>query len=270
MPDPLAARQLLRAYGIRPRKSLGQNFVVDGQALDDILLAAELHGTEAVVEVGAGLGALTRRLSVAAAHVTAIELDPRLHPVLRAVLEGAENVDLLAGDALTLEIETPPDYRVVANIPYTITSALLRHYLEAEQPPGRVVLTVQSEVAERATARPGQMSLLALSIQIYGAPEIRGEIPARAFFPKPEVDSAILRIDVHEAPVMGAEWIAPVFRLARAGFTQRRKKLKNSLGPILGKEASETLAAAGIDPSARAQELGVKEWQALARAAGLG
>ena len=270
MPDPLAARQLLRAYGIRPHKNLGQNFIVDGRALDDILLAAELYGTETVVEVGAGLGALTRRLSLTAAHVTAIELDPRLLPVLRAVLEGADNVDLVAGDALALELELPPDYRVVANIPYTITSALLRHYLEAEQPPGRVVLTVQSEVAERAAARPGQMSLLALNAQIYGVPEIRGEISAGAFFPKPEVDSAILRIDIHEAPIMEAKWIAPVFRLARAGFRQRRKKLRNSLGPVLGREAGETLIAAGIDPSARAQELSVEHWEALAKVANMG
>lgn len=270
MPDPLAARQLLRAYGIRPHKSLGQNFVVDRQALDEILLAAELHGTEAVVEVGAGLGALTRRLSVTAAHVTAIELDPRLLPVLKAVLEGVDNVDVVSGDALTLEIETPADYRVVANIPYSITSALLRHYLETEKPPGRLVLTVQSEVAERATAKPGQMSLLALSVQIYGVPEIRGEIPARAFYPKPEVNSSILRIDIHKAPVIEAEWIVLVFRLARAGFRQRRKKLRNSLGPVLGKRAVETLVAAGIDPSARAQELSVEQWEALARVADLG
>lgn len=270
MPDPLAARQLLRAYGIRPRKGLGQNFIIDRHALDDILLAAELLGTEAVVEVGAGLGALTRRLSVTAARVIAIELDLRLLPILKAVLRGADNVDILAGDALTLEIETPPEYRVVANIPYTITSALLRLYLEAERPPDRLVLTVQSEVAERATAKPGRMSLLALSVQIYGVPEIRGDIPAEAFFPKPEVNSSILSINVHAVPVLEPNWVAPVFRLARAGFTQRRKKLRNSLGSVLGKQAGEVLAMAGIDPSARAQELSVEEWEALARVAGLG
>ena len=265
MPDPLAARQLLGAYGIRPQKNLGQNFIVDREALDAILLAAELHGTEDVVEVGAGLGALTRRLSVIAAHVTAIELDSRLIPVLKAVLQSAENVDILAGDALSVEVETASDYRVVANIPYTITSALLRHYLEAEQPPDRIVLTVQSEVAERAAAQPGQMSLLALSVQIYGEPEIRGRIPARAFYPEPEVESSILRIDIHPTPAIGAEWIAPVFRLARAGFTQRRKKLRNSLGPVLGKKAGEKLRAAGIDPSTRAQELNLEQWEALAK-----
>jgi 16S rRNA (adenine1518-N6/adenine1519-N6)-dimethyltransferase len=263
--DPLAARQLLRAYGIRPHKKLGQNFIVDPEALDDILLAAELHGNEFVVEVGAGLGALTRRLSIAAAQVTAIELDSRLIPVLKNVLKGMGNVKVVAGDVLSLEIETLPDYQVVANIPYTITSALLRHYLEAEQPPGRIVLTVQSEVAERATAEPGQMSLLALSVQIYGRPEIRGRIPARAFYPKPEVESSILRIDIHSASVISAEWIAPVFRLARAGFAQRRKKLRNSLGPVLGKQAGEKLQKAGIDPSTRAQELSVDDWEALAR-----
>ena len=270
MPDPLAARQLLRAYGIRPDKNLGQNFIVDREALDAIILAAELHRTEHVVEVGAGLGALTRRLSVTAAHVTAIELDSRLIPVLKAVLKDAGNVDIVAGDVLSVDIESAPVYRVVANIPYTITSALLRHYLEAERPPDRIVLTVQSEVAERAAAQPGQMSLLALSVQIYGGPEIRGRIPARAFYPKPEVESSILRIDIHPAPVIGAEWIAPVFRLARAGFTQRRKKLKNSLGSVLGKEAGEKLQEAGIDPSSRAQELSLEEWEALAKLSELG
>jgi len=269
VPDPLAARQLLRAYGIRPQKSLGQNFIVDRHALDDILLAAELLGTENVIEVGAGLGALTRRLSVTAARVHAIELDARLLPILKVVLAGADNVDIVEGDALALEIETPPKYRVVANIPYTITSVLLRHYLEAEQPPDRMVLTVQSEVAERATAGPGQMSLLALSVQIYGVPEIRGAIPAEAFFPKPEVNSSILSINLHAAPVLEPKWIAPVFRLARAGFTQRRKKLRNSLGTVLGKRAGDVLSTAGIDPSARAQELSVEEWEALAKVAGL-
>jgi 16S rRNA (adenine1518-N6/adenine1519-N6)-dimethyltransferase len=269
VPDPLAARQLLRAYGIRPNKNLGQNFIVDREALDAIILAAELHRTEEVVEVGAGLGALTRRLSVTAAHVTAIELDSRLIPVLKAVLHNVENVDMVIGDVLSVEVNTPPDYRVVANIPYTITSALLRHYLEAAQPPDRIVLTVQTEVAERAAAEPGQMSLLALSVQIYGEPEIRGRIPAGAFYPKPEVESSILRIDMHPTPVIEAKWIAPVFRLARAGFTQRRKKLKNSLGTVLGKEAGETLQEAGIDPSTRAQELTLENWKTLATIAEL-
>ena len=267
MPDPLAARQLLRAYGIRPDKNLGQNFIVDREALDAILLAAELHRTEHVVEVGAGLGALTRRLSDAAAYVTAIELDSRLLPILRAVCKSAANVDIVAGDALALNVETAAVYRVVANIPYTITSALLRHFLEADRPPDRIVLTVQSEVAERAAAEPGQMSLLALSVQLYGQPEIRGTIQATAFYPKPEVESSILRIDIHPTPVIPAEWIAPVFRLARAGFNQRRKKLSNSLGPVLGLSAGEKLRKAGIDPGSRAQELSVFEWEALARTA---
>ncbi|MFQ5942021.1 MAG: 16S rRNA (adenine(1518)-N(6)/adenine(1519)-N(6))-dimethyltransferase RsmA [Anaerolineales bacterium] len=266
MPDPLAARRLLRAYGIRPRKKLGQNFIIDREALDEILLAAELGGTETIVEVGAGLGALTRRLSVAAARVIAIEHDARLIPVLRAVLEGVDNVDVVHGDALTIELATPDGFQVVANIPYTITSAMMRRFLEAGQPPRRMVLTVQSEVAQRAAAKPGEMSLLALSVQIYGVPEIRGNIPARAFYPKPEVNSSILRIDIHGNPVIEAEWIAPVFQLARAGFAQRRKKLRNSLGPVLGKAASETLDVAGIDPSARAQALSVEDWEGLAKA----
>jgi 16S rRNA (adenine1518-N6/adenine1519-N6)-dimethyltransferase len=267
VPDPLAARKLLRAYGIHPRRSLGQNFVTDAQALDKILFAAELDDGSFVLEVGTGLGALTRRLSQAAAQVVTIELDQRMVPILEAVLEGIENVKVQVGDVLTLQIETPSEYLVVANIPYTITSALLRYFLEAKQPPSRMVLTVQSEVADRATASPGQMSLLALSVQMYGFPEIRGNIPASSFYPKPEVNSSILRIDMHKSPVLEAEWITPIFRLARAGFSQRRKKLRNSLNPVLGKEAAGILAAAGLDPSARAQELSLSDWEVLAKEA---
>ena len=266
MPDPLAARQLLRKYGIRARKSLGQNFIIDRRALDDILQAAELSGSEHVVEVGAGLGALTLRLSTAAARVIAIELDDRLMGVLRDVLSGTNNVDVIIGDVLATEINVPRNYHVVANIPYNITSALIRHYLERGDSPSRMVFTVQTEVAQRASAGPGQMSLLALSVQIYGIPEVRGRIPPSSFYPEPDIESAILRIDMHRSPVVAPEWITPIFRLARAGFSQRRKMLRNSLGPVLGKRAEEVLVEARIGVSARAQELSVGDWEALARA----
>ncbi len=267
MTDPLAAKKLLREFGLQPRKDLGQNFIIHRRSLEKIIHSADLSQDQFVLEVGAGLGALTRELAASVSQVVAVELDRRLLPILEAVLDGLQNVRLVVGDVLKLQIEVPSEYQIVANIPYSVTSALIRHFLEAERPPRSMVLTVQSEVAERATAEPGKMSLLALSVQVYGSPEIRGRIPARSFYPEPEVDSAILRIDMHSAPLVDANQIATMFRLARSAFSQRRKKLRNSLAPVLGKSASPVLEAAGIDPSARAQELGVQDWKALAGSA---
>lgn len=267
MPDPLEARKLLREYGIRPSKKLGQNFIVDAAALDEIVSAAELDGSQEVIEIGAGLGALTLRLAALALQVAAVEVDERLLPILQSVLSDTERVKIVVGDALELDLgsmTSGSNYYVVANIPYSITSALIRRFLEAANQPKRMALTVQAEVAERVVAEPGQMSLLALSVQIYGSPQIWTRIPASSFYPQPEVNSAVIGIDVHEQARVELADIGPLFRLARAGFSQRRKMLKNSLATVLGQIAAATLEQAGIDPTSRAQELGVDEWARLA------
>jgi 16S rRNA (adenine1518-N6/adenine1519-N6)-dimethyltransferase len=154
------------------------------------------------------------------------------------------------------------DYVVVANIPYYITSAVIRHLLESESKPRRVVLTVQREVAKRICAGPGEMSLLALSVQVYGKPSIEKTIPAAAFYPAPKVDSAVVKIEIYPEPVIPSANLDNFFRLAKAGFGQKRKTLRNSLGALLGREKAESvLAAAGIDPMRRAETLSLEEWR---------
>ena len=267
------APRLLRRHSIRPLKRLGQHFLVEPRALSQVVSAAELGGTETVLEVGAGLGSLTRALAAKARRVIAVEIDRRLLPPLREVLEGLDAVEIVIGDILEIDLESTigsDPYLVVANIPYNITSALIRHFLESEIAPQRLVLTVQREVAQRVIAGPGQMSLLALGVRVYGTPSLRARIPARAFYPRPQVDSAVLRVDVHDQPGLAGELLEPVFRLARAGFGQRRKMLKNTLAGEMkwsAVQSAELLAEAGIGVQARPQELDVADWARLAGAA---
>jgi 16S rRNA (adenine1518-N6/adenine1519-N6)-dimethyltransferase len=265
-------KQLMKTYAIRPDKRLGQNFLVDEAALDRVVTAAELTGSQWVLEIGPGLGALTRKLAGQAAGVISVELDRRLEPPLRQVLGAFTNVQLVWGDILEVDLaallQNRP-YIVVANIPYNITSAVMRSLMECENPASRVVLTIQREVAERVVAEAGDMSLLALSVQVYGQASIAGRIPSGAFFPQPKVDSSILRIERYEQPRIDPSLISRFFQLAKSGFGQRRKKLRNSIAAGLGlstQQAEAWLEAAGIDPGLRAQQLTIEQWGALTAA----
>lgn len=267
-----AWKDLLRRHDIRPDRRLGQNFLFDTNALQKVVTAAELEGDETVLEIGAGVGSLTRMLAERAARVVAVEFDQRLLPALREVVEPFPNVRLVEGDFLSLAL---PDlvggerYQVVANIPYNITSAVIRKLMEAGNSPGRVVLTVQREVAARIVAEPGEMSLLALSVQLYGEPSVRSHISRRDFYPAPDVDSAVLRIDLHkELPLSNGE-LESLFTLARAGFQQRRKQLRNSLGhgtALSRQDVDQLMDSVGLSPKRRPQSLGVEEWVELTRA----
>jgi 16S rRNA (adenine1518-N6/adenine1519-N6)-dimethyltransferase len=266
---PLNIPALLKQYGLRPSKGLGQNFLQDERALQDIVAAAGIVPTDDILEIGPGLGNLTRHLALAAHKVTAVELDKSLFPALEKVVAPYKNVQLVQGDILRLDpagLMKSPDYLVVANIPYYITSALLRHLLESGGHPRRLVLTVQEEVAERICARPGKMSLLSLSVQVYGTPSIVAYIPAEAFYPAPKVDSAVLRVEILPEPLIPTALLEPFFTLIKAGFSQKRKTLRNSLSGGLGiapAEAEKTLAAAGLDPMRRAETLSIEEWEKL-------
>jgi 16S rRNA (adenine1518-N6/adenine1519-N6)-dimethyltransferase len=263
---------LLRAYDLSPRKGLGQNFLADPVALDRIVLAAELSPADTVLEIGPGLGTLTERLAAQAGRVVAVELDGRLADVVRERLAGLGNVEVIHGDVLDMADLgfLGPEAKVVANLPYYITSAVLRHLLDRPDRPRVVVVTVQREVAERIVAAPGDMSLLAVSIQFYGRPRIVARIPAGAFYPPPKVDSAVVRIDVSEQPAAALPpgvSEAALFRVVRAGFGQKRKTLRNALSAGLSlspARAEEALRAAGIDPRRRAETLSLAEWTELA------
>jgi 16S rRNA (adenine1518-N6/adenine1519-N6)-dimethyltransferase len=262
-------RALLRAFNLRPKKSLGQNFLVSPSGIETVVRAADLTGDEDVLEIGAGLGTLSLALAERARYLLAIEIDEDLLPALRWVLSNLENVRLLSGDILNLDLAQlglQPDYVVVANIPYNITSHLIRKLMESDFPAQRVILTIQEEVANRIVAEPGGMSLLALSVQVYGVPRVEAKIAAAAFTPQPAVNSAVIRIDRLSRPRLAADKRSAFFELARAGFGQRRKQLPNALSHGLGLKKAhviELLEAVGISPRSRAQELSLDEWISL-------
>jgi 16S rRNA (adenine1518-N6/adenine1519-N6)-dimethyltransferase len=266
---PLNAEALLSRYHLRAHKGLGQNFLQDPLALETIVAAAQIQLNDTVLEIGPGLGSLTRYLAVSAKEVIAVELDANLLPALQAVLFPYQNVRIVRGDILKLapnELIAENNYLVVANIPYYITSAVIRHLLESEAKPRRIVLTIQKEVAERICAKPGDLSLLALSVQVYGEPHIAAHIPAEAFFPAPKIDSAVLVIDIFSTPLIREEYLDTFFRLIKAGFGQKRKTLRNSLSSglhISTTDAAELLNSANIDPQRRAETLSLNEWEFL-------
>lgn len=260
---------LLRQHGLRPDKSLGQNFLVDEAHLARIVEAAGVTSSDEVLEVGAGLGSLTRHLAAVARRVVAVELDSALLPALRQTVSGSPNVEIVYADILQVELAKyfqASGFLVVANIPYYLTSNLIRHLLEADPRPSRLALTIQREVAERACAEPPEMSLLSLSVQLYGAPHIAHHIPAGAFFPAPKVDSSLLIVELYREPSLPREKIDAFFKMAKAAFSQKRKTLANSLAalPDWTKDlANARLEAAAIDPRRRPQTLSLQEWGRL-------
>jgi 16S rRNA (adenine1518-N6/adenine1519-N6)-dimethyltransferase len=270
---PLDLRGLLRRYNLHPKKRLGQNFLADEAALEKVAAAAELQPGDTVLEIGPGLGSLTRHLARAAQRVIAVEVDQGLLPALEDTLRPFGNVDVIQADILRLNLAAVPGlasgYVVVANIPYYITSAIVRHLVEAPVAPSRIVLTVQREVAERIAAQPGDMSLLAVSVQFYAVPRIVARLPAGAFYPRPEVDSAVIRLDVRPQSAVPVADVDGFFRVVRAGFSQKRKQLRNALGGGLrlsSAQADALLAQADVDGQRRAETLALEEWGALAAA----
>jgi len=267
-PPPLNTANLLREHGLRPSKKLGQNFLQDPVILDKIVSIADVQETDTVLEIGPGLGSLTRHLAVNAKDVVAVEIDKKIIPALRTSLSGYANTKIVQSDILEIspsEIIQTPDYLVVANIPYYITSAILRHLLENDPRPSRMILTIQQEVAERICATK-KMSLLALSVQVFGQPTIAEKIPAEAFYPPPNVDSAVIRITLYDEPRIPSALLDDFFKLAKAGFSQKRKTLRNALSGglrISTADVETLLAKAELDPRRRAETLSLDEWKNL-------
>lgn len=264
--------QQLRAAGIEPRKALGQHFLSDETHLARIAAAANLEPADTVLEIGPGPGTLTHLLAAQAGRVVAVETDGRLVAFLRQIFAGQPHVQIIHQDILQFDPAAlaQPQYKVVANVPYYITSAILRHLLENACPPGLTVLTVQREVAQRVVAQPPDMSLLAVSVQLFCDAEIVGKIPAGAFFPPPQVDSAILRL--RRRPRLAADLtpaeVPAFFAVVRAGFGQKRKQLHNSLRAGLGQTPAQIAVAlqqAELDGQRRAETLSLAEWARLWR-----
>ncbi|MBI4332903.1 MAG: ribosomal RNA small subunit methyltransferase A [Chloroflexi bacterium] len=284
----LSTRDLLKRLGVRARKGLGQHFLVDEEVLAEILKAAELAPDDLVVEIGPGLGILTEALARRCGRVVAVELDERMAGLLKQKLAGHANVEIIQGNILAMppEVLVGPDerasrgvacsrsglrsgggvYKVVANLPYYITSPVLRHFLEAGLKPRLMVIMVQKEVAEVITAGPGDMSLLSVSVQFYGRPSIVRVIPPESFYPPPKVESAIVRIEVREDPAIAVDDIACFFRLVSAGFKNKRKQVHNALERGFDLDREQIVArleGAGIDARRRAQTLSLEEWGRL-------
>ncbi len=264
------------AATIRPRKSLGQHFLTDRRVLQRILAAASLSPADTVIEVGAGKGGLTRALASAAGRVIAVEIDEGLCAHLRRPLAAYPNVEAVCGDILSLSpdellarAQASPPYVVVANLPYYIASAVLRHFLESAQPPARMIVMVQAEVGQSIAAPPGRMSLLSVSVQFYAQARVLFYVPPRAFHPPPKVRSAVIRLDVRSEPAVAVDDRRAFFHLVQAGFAAPRKQLRNALALGLSIDpasARSLLDTANIDPSRRAQTLSLDEWGCLYRA----
>lgn len=259
-------RELCDHYDIKPARSRGQNFLINEDVFDKIVELSELEANDTVLEIGPGLGFLTAKLSKKVGSVVAVELDDKLANVLKIALGSKKisNVQVENKDILRFN----PDklgtgYKVVANLPYNITSIFLRTFLSGPFKPSSMTLMLQKEVAERIVAKPGKMSLLALSVQYFGEPEIVLQVPRSDFWPQPEVDSAVIVVNNIKPIHNSREEEKLFFRLAKVGFSSKRKMLKNNLSSglhVAQEKIIDALKKANLKETVRAQELSIDDW----------
>jgi len=281
--SPAVVRSIMQRFGISCRKSLGQNFLVDSNIINKIIAGAELTDADLVVEIGPGLGALTGRIAARAGKVLAVEVDRGLLPALAEVLEGAGDIEVVQGDALKIDFDMlawektggkfgrgAGKYKLMANLPYYITSPLLMHLLLNRFNISLIIVMVQLEVATRLAALPGTKAYgaLSLAVQYFTEPKILFRVPRTVFFPQPDVDSAVVRLAIRPEPAVQVPSEEEFFKIIRASFGQRRKTLINSLsGSNLGVDKETCLRAlkqSGIDPARRGETLSLAEFAVLA------
>lgn len=267
-------KEILKTHGAFAKKALGQNFLVDKEALNNIIEAGNIKPDDQVLEVGPGLGVLTHEILNKTPHLTSLEMDPQMVKVVSTNManlhtpEELQNWNLIQTDALKFDIDAhkenfQPGYKLIANIPYFITSPLLRHFLKDQYLkksnviPSVIVFLIQKEVAEKITHKKKE-SVLGLNIKVFGTPEIIATVPANSFHPAPKVDSAILKITVHDQPKVDPEKIDlnKFFKTIEKGFSSPRKKLRNNL-------PEEILIKAGIDSNLRAERLSIEDWEKI-------
>lgn len=271
-------KKITKMYGMAPTKARGQNFLIDKNILDKIVDAADISPDDYVVEIGPGLGVLTLELAKKAKRVLAVELDTKVSEILSVHLDGVKNVELAVMDALSDEFyhklktwlaeHNVTSYKIVANIPYNITSRIIRHFLEMTPGPSDMVLMIQKEVAQRMKSEKGNMNMLALSVQHLSSPEIVTIVSRNSFWPIPKVDSAVIALrNIVKRDESQIKKDKLLFGLARMGFAAKRKMLKKNLAnhPKLSSEIiAEALSTFKINDKARAQELSLELWEQLA------
>ena len=265
-------KELLSKYQTRPSKGLGQNFLIDKNVLEKIVAVADVKPNDIVLEVGPGVGTLTQELALKAEKVIAIEKDKTMVEILKETLSdfsagggsapGGKNIEIIQGDTLTTELRLPKNYKLVANIPYYLTSPLIRKFLESENQPQEIILMIQKEVAQRICSKPPKMSLLAVSVQFYAGAKIISFVSKNCFFPAPKIDSAIIKI-TPRLPRESRAFAEKFFTVVRAGFSHPRKQLAGNLSKVLkiGKEKTvEWMEKNKIKPSQRAETLSISDW----------
>jgi len=269
----LNIKRILKKYRIVPVKRLGQNFLVDKTVLKKIIEFSEISKKDVILEVGAGIGNLTLELAKKSKKVITIEKDKRMVEILKESLKNYKNVEIIQGDILhkirVLESKLCKGYKVVANIPYYLTSILIRKLLEMKCKPNLMVLMVQKEVGERICAKPPNMSLLSVSVQFYATPEIVSFVPRESFWPPPRVDSAIIKITPRKFdPKISPQFVDQFFKIVKIGFSHRRKQLVNNFSKALEVDkikVQKWFLRNKINPKKRAQELSVDEWIKLSK-----
>jgi 16S rRNA (adenine1518-N6/adenine1519-N6)-dimethyltransferase len=266
---PVSVRALLADHDLHPSRALGQNFLDDPNTARRIVRLAELDPGAKVLEIGPGLGSLTVALADAGAHVRALELDRHLVSVLAQTVAGRDDIDVVAGDALTFDPATLDGDRwaCVSNLPYNVATPIVIRLLEDVPQITRLLVMVQREVGERLAAGPGDTAYGAVSVKVgyYAAARVVGVVPATVFVPQPKIESVLVRLDRRAEPPVQVPSTEMLFRLVRAGFAHRRKMLRGALRPVLGDRTEAALLAAGIAPTDRAESLGLDAWATLAR-----
>lgn len=276
--NPQETIEVLKKHEFQFKKKFGQNFLIDSHVLDKIVAAAQITDEDFVLEIGPGIGTLTQHLCAHARQVLAVEIDRNLIPILRETLSPFENVEVRQGDILNQDIQEIADQyndgkpiKVVANLPYYITTPIIMELFESHVPLANVTVMVQKEVADRMKAEPGSKAYgaLSLAVQYYAEPYIAAFVPPNCFMPRPAVGSAVIRLDCLAKTPVEVRDERLMFRLIRASFNQRRKTLQNGIAnsPELSfskDEVAEALAKAGLDVSIRGEKLGLAQFAELA------
>lgn len=256
-------KDIFKRHGLKPAKRFGQNFLVDKKAVRQIVDAAQLTDQDTVLEIGPGLGVITQELAQRAKKIIAVEKDQKMVEILKETLRDYNNIEIINADIRMLNEGCSTSFKIVGNLPFYLTAPVIRQFLEAENQPEFMTLMVQKEVGQRICAKPPEMNLLAVSVQIYAEPKILAYIPRGSFWPEPKVDAALIKITPHAKPLLIKKEIMNFFKIVKDGFSQPRKQLLNNFSKNMTlnkQQTGEWLSQNGIAPERRAETLSVGDW----------